>query len=344
MLGFSYYLTDPLDERMQQYFEDMSKSGFEEVFTSLHIPEEDPQQKKSAVQKLMRAAEYNGLSVVIDVDKASLSYLPKNISSKLTLRLDDGFTANDIASISQEVPIALNASTITNDFFTQLNSLQIDFSTIEAWHNFYPRPETGLDTQWFLKKNHWLKSLGFKVAAFIPGDENLRGPIFEGLPTLELQRHQNILSSAITLNDYGVDKIVVADPGLSHHLRHKFKNYFIKHILELDAKQFIKRSPLDFSKVYTTRADPSLLVVRIKEARPLVKEPLHPDHIVSRVKGSITFDNKKYGRYNGELQITKSDLPVDEKVNVFGQVSKLDESLLPLIKPDQKIKFNFKED
>ena len=32
-------------------------------------------------------------------------------------------------------------------------------------------------------------------------------------------------------------------------------------------------------------------------------------------------DNDRYGRYRGEVQITLSDLPADERVNVVGESS-----------------------
>ena len=56
------------------------------------------------------------------------------------------------------------------------------------------------------------------------------------------------------------------------------------------------------------------------------------------MKGSITLDNEKYLRYMGEIQLTKYDLPADEKVNVVAKVIKEE---LPLI---NQIKAGMTED
>ena len=39
--------------------------------------------------------------------------------------------------------------------------------------------------------------------------------------------------------------------------------------------------------------------------------------VVTQVK---TMDNDGYGRYSGEVQLVRSDLPADSRVNVVGQV------------------------
>src|SRR5699024_1506552 len=63
---------------------------------------------------------------------------------------------------------------------------------------------------------------------------------------------------------------------------------------------------------------------------------LKPENCVERLAGSITIDNDKYLRYQGEIQITVNDLPADEKVNVLGRVIDEDCPLLNKIKGNQK--------
>ena len=342
MLGFSYYLNDPLNEKTEKYFATMASHTFQEVFTSLHIPEDDSNNKSQRMQDLMKLAEYNGLSVVVDVDKASLQYLPHNLTSKLTLRLDDGFTASDISDISQQMPVALNASTLNDQVFYQLQKEHVDLTNVEAWHNFYPRPETGLDTQWFADKNHWLKSMGFKTQAFIPGDENLRGPLNLGLPTLEKHRQQNILASAIELDNLGVDKIIIGDPGLSQSMQEKIKNYFVQDILNLDYSSSTDISEILIpGKTYSNRPDPARDVIRIKESRQQNDQliPATTEH-VERAKGMITIDNELYGRYMGEVQIIKHNLAADSKVNTIAEIADSDLDLIDHIGADQRIQFN----
>ena len=86
------------------------------------------------------------------------------------LRIDDGIDMTTVAALSHTMAIALNASTLSACMIDQLANAKANLCHIEAWHNFYPRPETGLDPAWFAQKNKWLHALGFKTMAFISGD------------------------------------------------------------------------------------------------------------------------------------------------------------------------------
>nr|WP_257785805.1 DUF871 domain-containing protein [Planococcus halocryophilus] len=68
---------------------------------------------------------------------------------------------------------------------------------------------------------------------------------------------------------------------------------------------------------------------------------LKPENTIIRIKGSITVDNERYGRYRGELQITKRDLPADDKVNVIGKVIEEDLALLTSIKGGVKFQIEW---
>ena len=87
-----------------------------------------------------------------------------------------------------------------------------------ACHNFYPKPYTGLALEDIARVNLRLAALGFEIMAFVPGDANVRGPVFEGLPTVETQRGR---ASKVALNmlelAHGADCdiVLVGDPDLS---------------------------------------------------------------------------------------------------------------------------------
>ena len=74
-----------------------------------------------------------------------------------------------------------------------------------------------------------------------------------------------------------------------------------------------------------------------REKRLLPTEP--QDNIYARPKGSVTIDNNLYQRYEGEIQITKRDLPCDQKVNVLGQVKTYDLALLDYISSNTRVIF-----
>ena len=56
--------------------------------------------------------------------------------------------------------------------------------------------------------------------------------------------------------------------------------------------------------------------------------------------GAITLDNQGYGRYQGEIQICKTTLQSNPKVNVIGHVIANDLSMLVLIKRTLELNLN----
>lgn len=60
---------------------------------------------------------------------------------------------------------------------------------------------------------------------------------------------------------------------------------------------------------------------------------------LERIVGSITCDNKHYGRYSGEIQIIRESLPKDYRVNVLGRIVPEYIKLVQVIENGQKIKF-----
>ncbi len=92
--------------------------------------------------------------------------------------MDYGITIEQMAHASHKIDIGLNASTITLEEVAELKAHQADFSRLEAWHNYYPRPETGIGTTFFNEKNRWLKELGLQVFTFVPGDGQTKRPNF----------------------------------------------------------------------------------------------------------------------------------------------------------------------
>lgn len=345
MLGFSYYLDHTFNEDDQNYLQSMKQHHFTEIFTSLHIPEDNQTAYADRLKDLLDHTTSLELSVFVDIDKKSLQNLPQELTG-FHLRLDDGFTNQDIAQMSQKSSLALNASTLSESDIAELHSYQANFHNLEAWHNFYPRPETGLDLNWFLQKNQWFKSLGITTQAFIPGDQALRGPIFSGLPTLESQRHQDLLAAAIQLQKNDIDKIFIGDPRLSLKYQNKFYDYFDKGVLDLTLKTNSQFPSYLTNRILHNRPDPAADVIRVVESRgmnALNTETVLPLQSTPRNAGSITIDNQNYGRYMGEVQLIKHDLPLDERVNVLGRIDQASIQLLPYIGANAAFKINTKE-
>ncbi|MDV2687344.1 MupG family TIM beta-alpha barrel fold protein, partial [Alkalihalophilus lindianensis] len=69
------------------------------------------------------------------------------------LRIDYGIDGETIVSLSRKMKVVLNASTMTKKGIKDLIKGGLVTQNVEAWHNYYPRPETGLDKEAFIQKN-----------------------------------------------------------------------------------------------------------------------------------------------------------------------------------------------
>lgn len=340
MKGLAVYLSEPLTDETKDNIRQMRTIGFTSIFTSLHIPEDDPTLYTERLRDLGALARELKMELVADIAPSSLAALGKtwDDAGSLTewgvtgLRVDYGVTPKQIADLSKQLMIALNASTVTAEELDLMKAEGLVLEQVEAWHNFYPRPETGLDRDWFNAKNRWIREQGIRVQAFIPGDGQLRGPLHETLPTLEDHRRRSPFACYLEL-EASVDRILIGDPGLSESTMRQFAAYQ-EGILVLRATGQSDDTLL--THVQTNRLDPARDVIRSVESRSSGrpgKGLLEPETLSDRPVGSITIDNLRYGRYAGELQLTKRDLAADERVNVIGRVIEADWPLLQQIGP-----------
>ncbi|MGE7635033.1 DUF871 domain-containing protein [Bacillus paramycoides] len=341
MIGVSIYLSKERVEKQEEWLEIAQKNGFSSIFTSLHIPEDDPNTYKELIQILGKQALKYGMELMVDVSPKSLHHLGityENVEELVGwgitgLRMDYGIAPKEIACVSHKMKVALNASTITKSFWKELMAENIRVDRVEAWHNFYPRPETGLAKSFLQKQNKYLHECGIKTMAFIPGDGEKRGPLYEGLPTLEKHRYMRPLEAYLELvQECDVDKVLIGDISGSLESVQEIARAsggiipvrYQSFMNDSDAVQLIER-------VHTNRLDPARDVIRSVESREENNVVLQPVNTILRKRGSITIDNELYGRYAGEMQIVINDLPADKKVNVVGMVVEEDVSLLSYI-------------
>ncbi|NKW86508.1 DUF871 domain-containing protein [Bacillus cereus] len=341
MIGVSIYLAKERVKKQEEWLKVAKANGFTSIFTSLHIPEDDPGTYKELIQILGKQALENEMELMVDVSPKSLHHLGmtyENAEELLEwgitgLRMDYGITPKEIARVSHKMKVALNASTITDSFWKELITEKIRIENVEAWHNFYPRPETGLAKSFLQKQNEYLHACGIKTMAFIPGDAEKRGPLYEGLPTLEKHRNMRPLEAYLELVQHcGVDKVLIGDISGSVESVQEIASAS-RGVIPLRYKAFItdKEVLKIVERVHTNRLDPARDVIRSVESREENKVILQPMNAIVRKKGSITIDNELYGRYAGEMQVAIHDLPADEKVNVVGMVVEEDISLLPYV-------------
>lgn len=346
LFGFSIFLNEALSQQQKEYVTQMAQAGFKGIFTSLHIPEDDATKYRERLSQLGSWCQALNLDLMVDISGNALAKAGFEMDnlSELTeigvtgLRMDYHISNRQIAHFSQQMKIALNASTVTQQDIDELKKANANFFNLEAWHNYYPRPETGLAQSWFLEKNQWLKANGFTIQAFVPGDANLRGPLYEGLPTLEQDRHQHPLAAALWQKNAAVDLIYIGDGGLNERTKEQFKNFINNNEILLQ----VENCGTDYFNYilgnHVNRLDEADAVIRSADARFRKIPQIEAQNTVKRTLGSVTVDNEKYLRYAGEIQLCRKGLPADDKVNVVAQVIAAEKDLICRIKGGMKFK------
>ena len=360
--GISIYpgLDNSIEENLA-LIESAHKCGLTRLFTSLHIPETDTGKLKKELHETLRTARDYGMEIISDISPATVRLLGlkefKASAFKMlgitTLRLDYGFGLEDIARLSQHnhgTRIQLNASTMTGKLLSALIELKTNFGCIDALHNFYPRRGTGLAEETLVRKNMMLHKMGIRVGAFVPSQKGRRrGPLAEGLPTMEEHRDEDTDLAARHLVALGTDSLFLSD-SLPTPAEIAALGSLKGDQVTLSAR-FLTADPLTrrlLQETFTSRVDEARDAIRAEESRKRLKEltsdpgiQLAPENTAPRPLGAITLDNAGYGRYQGELQIIKEAQGPDSRVNVVAQVEPEELGLLQYITPGRKFSFRF---
>lgn len=319
--------------------------GFKCLFTSAQIPEAaNAENFFDDFTDILTTAVTNGMEIILDVNADNFAQYD---IEGITLRLDDGFSAEQVAQMSRARKIQLNASTVTEDFLGQLSELGANFDNIAALHNFYPHPNTGLDTYYFDNQNRILHDFGIKVGAFVASkDGKRRLPLREGLPTLEDCRNFSTDLAARFLVALDVDFIIIGDGAPTNDelqtLATMPDDEIIFHANLLSNDLTVAEI---LSRTFTRRADVAKSVIRAVEGRQYLKElggKILPDSTeMERSFGDVTIDNENFGRYAGEVQILQDVLPADGRVNIVAHVLDEEIFLTGYLRPRRKFSFKF---
>ncbi len=315
------------------------------IFFSLHIPEEYSPNFPEQIRKVCRWLTEQDYRIIADIDDTTPSLFGMSTVQELkeqlglyAIRPDFGFSQQEICNMARQVPIALNASTRTDQEIEEIALIQ---PGALAMFNFYPRAETGMDSEFLFECVTALHQAGLSVSGFVPGDDDRRGPLHEGLPTLEAHRTIAPSVGAIDLiRTYGIDQVFIGDPGLSD---------LEERIIESWNREGVILLPVWLAPGYerfydvnlSSRRDSPKGFIRIEESRNTLKPEgmIRPDSVAQkRSAGSITIDNEKYLRYQGEVQLVLSDRPADERINVIGRISPRHLLLASLITRGEKFR------
>lgn len=332
------------------YLELARRAGFSRLFTSLHIPEADGGQLLAEFRRMVGQAAALGLAVTADISPRAFPALGAARGDLAALRrlgvaavrLDFGFSEDEIAAWARhgDLPVVLNASTIDEAALERLLAAGVAPGAVEACHNYYPRPESGLSHALFAQRSRAFRRHGIPVSAFVPAHRAPRGPLHEGLPTLEAHRHRSALQAAKELIWGGeVDHVLVGDP-LADPAEIAAIGALQEDCIEL---QVTLSRPLEGAErallfaAHVNRTDPPAGAIRAAAVTDGTAEvPAAGGQ--PRPRGSVTIDNRLYRRYAGNLQIQQQDLPADARVNVVARVIPEEVFLLDLIGPGRKFR------
>lgn len=343
-LGFSIFVStfEESKERLRSLY-----TGGSRIFTSLHIAEEVDATYAARAEAMCAYLREIGYGIIADVSKRTVDVFGGTdivaIAERLgveALRIDYGFSEDEMEAIARTFPVCLNASTVPRSTAERIARSAVRAS---AMHNYYPRPETGLDRSFFDAANRRFADLGMEVYSFVPGQggsgaadrsgaaggarglngvRGLRGPLHLGLPTLEDHRDASPYAAFIdTVLSHRVDGVFVGD-GLVGETDAGFVRTFAETGVISIPVEFDPRYAYLEGKTFTVRPDSPFRVARLAESREYATagSEIDPYNTVERKAGSVTMDNRDYLRYSGEIQIVREDLARDAKVNVIGKV------------------------
>lgn len=343
-MQMSVFPTDPLEAR-EAILKQAKKLGVSVFFTSLHIPEAEG--LTTFLQWLKSLHTEYQYQFFADISPLTLERLNIKIAEIIKLkeygisgvRIDFGFSIADIQEIAATgIDIAINASTVTKAELDVLAPIGVI-----GWHNYYPRPETGISEAFFLKQNELLRSYNIPIYSFIPGTTHLRAPLYLQLPMLEAQRGVNAyINYLLQVKKYQVDNVFLAegiidDVSLERIIRHKNEQIITLPIdwLRDDVEEAL------MSKNWHVRIEETDMSWRLEETRALVSDLSQtlPFLVVERTVGSIYMDTVKYGRYAGEIHLIHTVTEQNDYCNHVGEIQQEYHVLLTVLDGRPKIKF-----
>ncbi|MBS4455733.1 MupG family TIM beta-alpha barrel fold protein [Tuanshanicoccus lijuaniae] len=323
-LGISVYLNH--FDQQKEWLETVLSPG-QKVFTSLQIPEEQSQLKPQTVLVMLQWLKERGAYIIADISPRVLKDLAVESVQALidtypidNVRLDDGFSVKEVAQFLEVIDVTVNASTQVAHLNEWANITRQAPYQLYAQFNYYPRIETGMDSYDVQVIAERFRSIGIRTMAFIAGDEDLRGPLYRGLPTIEMTRDWPPVLAYVKLMQCGIDEVFVGDVKLSQSQWNAIDGWQRQEVLELPVT-FTSTYDVLYDERFNIRLDSPRKLLRISQARRYLQEALvEPGNCLQRLPGMMTLDNKYYGRYAGEIQLVGKNLPADDRVNVIGQI------------------------
>ena len=339
-MRFSIYPTDT-SEVIEDVLDLAGNGGDRLVFTSLHIPESENLKK---YLDFLKAQVAHGFTFFADIsplalERLSLSYNTISTLEKygiVGLRLDFGFSLDEIRQIAKSgIPIAVNASTVDEQLIDALKTCNL-----VGWHNYYPRPETGLGEVYFLRQSALFTERGLPLYGFIPGEKNFRAPLYKGLPMLESQRYKNAYRNFLEIQHLCPKCEIFCAEGAVHKDHFEWIRLFeMENVLTLPLSYIDNvLAPKLLNHVFTIRKEETDFSVRLEGTR----EAINAEKFLQgecRAYGSVQMDTALFARYQGEIHIMTRDVCLTDAQTRVAEIAEPYKKLVDFITGGSKIRF-----
>lgn len=293
--GISIYLSTNI-EMNSEYLLKAKEVNSSFVFTTINMPEENDELKKD-ISKVVELCKKNKMKLIVDINANSKKYIKDY--ENVYYRIDDGLSNDEIIALAKNNYVVLNSTTLDEKDLKYFKLKGVDFSKLYSLHNYYPKVYTGVSLKFLKKRNEIYKKYGLKTMAFIPGDLK-RGPIFEGLPTVEEHRYMDILQASLELIANDTDVILLGDLNIKEENWERLK-YLLKGIVPLRINKNILKN-----RIFENRKDYSNYVVRNIKRDIVLDTIVEIDKNIE--KGDILVTDEKGLRYKGDLEIALKNL------------------------------------
>lgn len=293
--GISIYLSTNI-EMNSEYLLKAKEVNSSFVFTTINMPEENDELKKD-ISKVVELCKKNKMKLIVDINANSKKYIKDY--ENVYYRIDDGLSNDEIIALAKNNYVVLNSTTLDEEDLKYFKLKGVDFSKLYSLHNYYPKVYTGVSLKFLKKRNEIYKKYGLKTMAFIPGDLK-RGPIFEGLPTVEEHRYMDILQASLELIANDTDVILIGDLNIKEENWERLK-YLLKGIVPLRINKNILKN-----RIFENRRDYSNYVVRNIKRDVILDTIVEIDKNIE--KGDILVTDEKGLRYKGDLEIALKNL------------------------------------
>ncbi|MDU7496365.1 MupG family TIM beta-alpha barrel fold protein [Sneathia sanguinegens] len=293
--GISIYLSTNI-EMNSEYLLKAKEVNSSFVFTTINMPEENDELKKD-ISKVVDLCKKNKMKLIVDINANSKKYIKDY--ENVYYRIDDGLSNDEIIALAKNNYVVLNSTTLDEEDLKYFKLKGVDFSKLYSLHNYYPKVYTGVSLKFLKKRNEIYKKYGLKTMAFIPGDLK-RGPIFEGLPTVEEHRYMDILQASLELIANDTDVILLGDLNIKEENWERLK-YLLKGIVPLRINKNILKN-----RIFENRKDYSNYVVRNIKRDVVLDTIVEIDKNIE--KGDILVTDEKGLRYKGDLEIALKNL------------------------------------